>query len=325
MSLQFTGVSRWFASNEAIIHDSSYYVSFDFSIFFPAPWAKKAGKGERNGKGFHMETGIDHTTGTREQAASMNPLYVFLLITSFIVLASGFCFAFPVAIGLPLSILLPLVTHYGVLSGRFPAYTHRIFSPVKLFSVAVFAIFYALAILGTLAADTFQWIALALLAINMVEAVLTEFRQKNHANAVAGAFLVACIPFFRVVLIDDYFALQADFFLYWAIAYTIWNWYFVLKAYPAPGASLFYLGVLLAPFMLLVLFELDAGAWLILRTYTLLLAVVIHTTIARDTFFPRMLSASYDAAVARLDLPWSKAVMAAITILLALPAFLAGI
>jgi hypothetical protein len=272
-----------------------------------------------------METGIDQTTGKPEPAAAMNPLYVFLLISAFIVLASGFCFAFPVAIGLPLAILLPVITHFGVLAGRFPAYTHRIFSPVKLFSVAVFAIFYALAILGTLSAEAFQWIALALLAINMVEAVLTEFRQNNYANAVAGAFLVACIPFFRVVLIDDYFALQADFFLYWAIAYTIWNWYFVLKAYPAPGASLFYLGVLLAPFALLVLFELDPGAWLILRTYTLLLAVVIHTTIARDTFFPRMLSAKYDAAVAVLDLPWTKVAMAAITILLALPALLAGI
>jgi hypothetical protein len=292
---------------------------------FPAPRVEKNGPGERDGRRIQMETGIDHTKGTPEQAAIMNPLYVFLLITSFIVLASGFCFAFPVATGLPLAILLPLITHFGVLAGRFPAYTHRIFSPVKLFSVAVFAIFYALAILGTLSAEAFQWIALALLALNMVEAVLTEFRQKNHANAVAGAFLVACIPFFRVVLIDDYFALQADFFLYWAIAYTIWNWYFVLKAYPAPGASLFYLGVLLAPFALLVLFELDPGAWLILRTYTLLLAVVIHTTIARDTFFPRMLSAKYDAAVRVLDLPWAKVAMAAITILLALPVLLAGI
>ena len=68
-----------------------------------------------------METGIDHTKGTPEQAAAMNPLYVFLLITSLIVLASGFCFAFPVGIGLPLAILLPLITHFGVLAGRFPA------------------------------------------------------------------------------------------------------------------------------------------------------------------------------------------------------------
>jgi hypothetical protein len=93
-----------------------------------------------------------------------------------------------------------------VVKGKFPPYTHRIFSPVKLFSVAVFAIFYALALLDILSAGAFQVIALALLAINMVEAALTEFREGNHANAVAGAFLVVCIPFFRVVLIDGYFA-----------------------------------------------------------------------------------------------------------------------
>jgi hypothetical protein len=111
----------------------------------------------------------------------------------------------------------------------------------------------------------------------------------------------------------------------WAIAYTIWNWYFVLQAYPVQGASMFYLGVLLAPFGLIVLFGVDPGAWLILRTYTLLIAVVVHTTIARDVFFPRMGSVKYDAAAAFLDRKGTRVAMAAIIVLLGLPALLAGI
>ena len=272
------------------------------------------------------ETAATDRTGEAEvRAVPLGALQVSLLVTSFIALASGFLFVFPVSVGLPLAIVLPLATHIGVIRGKFPPYTHKIFSPVKLFSVAVFAIFYAFALLDILSAKAFEVIALALLAINMVEAALTEFREGNHANAVAGAFLVVCIPFFSVVLIDGYFAVQADHFLLWAIACTIWNWYFVLKAYPAQGASMLYLGVLLAPFGLIVLFGVDAGAWLILRTYTLLLAVVVHTTIARDVFFPRMGSDKYDGAVAFLDRKGTRLAMGAIIILLGLPTLLAGI
>ncbi len=139
------------------------------------------------------------------------------------------------------------------------------------------------------------WILFGVLALNIIEATLTDFQTANYFNAVCGIILIVTIPLpikhWWVAKYDgekQFGELIADLPVAWCVLYTLWNAAFVYGENPSYFASS--VCILTVP-LLWMLIRRRSDLWLMGRIYTLGIHILIRSSY--DIFTPVMDSSAW--------------------------------
>jgi hypothetical protein len=156
----------------------------------------------------------------------------------------------------------------------------------------------------------FLLIIVILMYINIAEAVITNIKSKTYFNVISGLALLASafqliynewivvIPKSQEGIVHiGYYITTHWATLFWCIAYTIWNWDFVLSEFSSSIAK-YHIFVLLIPFVV-VLIMFNPGFWLISRVSSLTTGASIQvgfkTKIEEQFYSPK-----FDAFIKRV-------------------------
>lgn len=162
----------------------------------------------------------------------------------------------PINIIMPIFILLTLDTVF--------------FEKLKLSTLVVMRILILFVIFGYMSGELFVKINLIFLAINIMEATLTDFKRQKYYNSLIGLLLAVTIIFIRGTWINPYYTITTGSnigMICWVIVYTIWNWIFVTNEFSA-SIALYHVGILSTPILGMLIFK-DPGMWLMFRAYSL--------------------------------------------------------
>ena len=211
-------------------------------------------------------------------------LLLFLVIFSVSMLTSFF----PLWANVPLHVLLPMV----ILLTR----PMVMFEKLKLSTLVIMRAMIVLVLFHGMSGDTYITIVLIFLIINILEATFTDLlKNKMYFNFVTGLFLAASVLFLGAVwkaevtgpysgLYLTYITDKGSFFhlsnvklyasLAWIVAYTLWNWIFVIGEF-SPSIGYLHIGILSSPILsCLVLW--DPGYWLLMRANSLTAGGIIQ-------------------------------------------------
>ena len=125
--------------------------------------------------------------------------------------------------------------------------------------------------------DLYVKLVLVFLCINILEATLTDLKRKKYCNVVTGIALIITVYFIKGIWLGHYYVAtskDSTGMVLWIIAYTIWNWLFVINEF-SPSISRFHIGVLAAP-IIGSLLTLNPGLWLIFRGNSLTIAGTVQ-------------------------------------------------
>lgn len=191
-----------------------------------------------------------------------------MLILATLVLATiaALTVHYPVAANVPINIVIPaLIILFG---------SAKSFEKLKLSTLIWGRILIAITALGfvggALAVEIIFW----LLRINIVEATIKDYKEKNYANALSGVFVLIGTFLLSGTWLGKYFLIHPESILFWCLAYTLWNWNFVLLNFKSAIAT-FHIAVLAAP-LAYALFMQEIGFWLIMRATSLTIAGCIQ-------------------------------------------------
>lgn len=188
-----------------------------------------------------------------------------LLGTALLALLGATIIYFPLSAGSVLSVLLPA----GILLLK-----AEFFEKLKLGTLIAGRILILLTCLGWFPASLFCTVAVWILQINIAEAVIKDFSQKNYFNAWSGVVLIATLWPIHFEWNGLFILSTKPHALLWILPYTWWNWNFIALNFRRP-ISLFHLGVLAAP-LLFSAVMLNPAYWFAMRSSTLTLAVVVQ-------------------------------------------------
>ncbi|MGI5984798.1 MAG: hypothetical protein GXY01_05255 [Clostridiales bacterium] len=159
------------------------------------------------------------------------------------------------------------------------------FERLKLTTLTLLRIAIVFSVFNILDRQLFVNLVLIFLAINILEATLTDiFRYKRYLNGITGLALAASVYFLRGSWIDltnlsdlgffakymhiyEFHAATATGTICWIIAYTIWNWVFVTNEFSSSVSKL-HVGILASP-ILGCLATWNPGYWLTFRASSL--------------------------------------------------------
>lgn len=189
---------------------------------------------------------------------------------------------FPVWINVPINVVLPVI----VLVKLQPV----MFERLKLTTLVIMRALILLPLFRLIPGKWFVNLVLIFLVINCMEATLTDL-LKNHQpfNFVTGLFLSLSVftlagewfpgvagPLSGIYTAnagprtDALFTTEQVVLIgtvCWFLAYTIWNWLFVIGEF-SPSVAYLHIGILLTP-ILSVLFFANPGYWLVFRANSL--------------------------------------------------------
>lgn len=149
------------------------------------------------------------------------------------------------------------------------------FEKLKLSTLLVMRILIIFPVLGLMDGNLFIKIQIIFLAINILEATITDFKRKKICNGITGIFLAITVFLLGSKWMGNYFISYAtnsnqDILVFatwcWIIAYTIWNWFFIVFEFK-PGIAFLHLGILATPIILGFIF--GPEIWLIARANSL--------------------------------------------------------
>ena len=139
------------------------------------------------------------------------------------------------------------------------------------------------------------WFFYLIVALNIVEASLTDFELGNIANAVSGILLIITMPLpikhWRIAPFDgkkNFGELIADFPLAWCLLYVTWNACFVYAENTMFFASSLCILLICEVWMLA---KKRTDLWLMGRIYTLAIHILIRASY--DVFTPVMGSSTW--------------------------------
>ncbi|MDO5601712.1 MAG: hypothetical protein Q4G07_02985 [Oscillospiraceae bacterium] len=206
----------------------------------------------------------------------------FVVWTAAILVVSMLTSYFPLWINVPVNVILPVIVLVKL--------KMVMFEKLKLTTLVVMRAMILLPLFGVISGKWFVNLILIFLVINCMEATLTDL-LKNHQpyNFVTGLFLSASVlalsgEWFGGVTgpFSGIYTFNAGHFggalfttdkvvligtICWFVAYTIWNWLFVVGEF-SPAVGYLHIGILLSP-ILSVLLTLDPGLWLVFRANSL--------------------------------------------------------
>lgn len=207
---------------------------------------------------------------------------LFLLLFAGITVVSILTSFFPVWANLPINIILPIVMLLKMPMVRFER--------VKLSTLLVMRTLILLPVFGLMTGPFYVKLVLVFLIINILEATFSDLLKSHlYFNFITGLVLAASVlclggtwyegfagPFSAVYTADamrkgaGIFGVN-DVFIWgtvcWILAYTIWNWIFVIGEFD-DAVSYLHIGILLSPILSCVIFQ-NPGYWLIFRANSL--------------------------------------------------------
>ncbi|OCT11850.1 hypothetical protein A8709_28705 [Paenibacillus pectinilyticus] len=148
------------------------------------------------------------------------------------------------------------------------------FEKLKLSTLVIGRILVVLTFLGYFPSDWLVPVIVWLLRINILEATLTDFKNKSFYNVVSGLVLIATSFVISGAWLGSYYITVNEAMIFWAIAYTLWNWDFVIYAFKQP-IGFYHIAVLTTP-LLLVCLSANPGLWLIMRANSLTFAGIFQ-------------------------------------------------
>lgn len=180
--------------------------------------------------------------------------------------------------GASLTIISPLYAN-GLINVIIPIliltfFKSEFFEKLKLSTLAVGRLLVVVTFLGFLPGDWLVQIIIWLLRINILEAMLTDYRNKSYFNVISGLALIGSSFIITGSWLGSYYVTTNAAMLYWAIAYTLWNWDFVIHEFKHQ-VGFYHLAVLTSP-LVLVLLTAEPGLWLIARANTLTFAGIFQ-------------------------------------------------
>lgn len=197
-----------------------------------------------------------------------------ILFACTLAITSGLTIYFPIALHYPINVILPIM-----LAAYF---RDQEFAVSKLVVLAIGGIFVLMTIRDYFPVPWFTALVVLLLRINILMAVIEDFRTGYMLNVVAGLILTLTTYFIDAYWHDYYYTMTSTSLIVWLIAYTLWNYRFVLNQYSS-GISLFHVGVLLSPLVIIAVMG-NPGLWFIGRGVTLVQACMVQV-IAEDRQF----------------------------------------
>jgi hypothetical protein len=196
----------------------------------------------------------------------------FILVLMALVTITTVTLIFPVWANFPINILLPAILIFT--STMVP------FERIKISTLIIgrILIFHT----GLLLLKT-EWLIILLailMYVNILEATVSDFKKKRYLNVVSGlAVLAATHLLFNAewltilprsgegIIHMGYYLIRSPGIVFWAAAYTIWNWNFVTGEF-SPSVSGYHITVLLTPWILVLFFR-DPGIWVLARATSL--------------------------------------------------------
>ncbi|OAS21072.1 hypothetical protein [Paenibacillus oryzisoli] len=148
------------------------------------------------------------------------------------------------------------------------------FEKLKLSTLVIGRVLVVLTFVGYFPSEWLVPIIVWLLRVNILEATLTDFKNKNYYNVFSGLALVATSFVISGAWLGSYYITVNEAMIYWVIAYTFWNWNFVIYEFKQP-IGFYHLAVLTTP-LLIVCLTLNPGLWLIMRANSLTFAGIIQ-------------------------------------------------
>lgn len=148
------------------------------------------------------------------------------------------------------------------------------FEKLKLSTLLIGRFLVVLTVLGSFPSDWLVPIIIWLLRINILEATLTDYKNKSFANVVSGLILIATSFVINGSWLGSYYITENEAMIFWAIAYTLWNWNFVIYTFKQ-SIAYYHIAVLATP-LLLVGLTANPGLWLIMRATSLTFAGIFQ-------------------------------------------------
>ncbi|MDR6548821.1 DUF5692 family protein [Paenibacillus qinlingensis] len=148
------------------------------------------------------------------------------------------------------------------------------FEKLKLATLLIGRILVLLTFLDYFPSDWLVPLIVWLLRINILEATLTDFKNKSYTNVISGLILIATSFVITGSWLSSYYITINDAMIFWAIAYTLWNWNFVIYTFKQ-AIGFYHIAVLTTP-LLLVCLTMNPGLWLIMRANSLTLAGIFQ-------------------------------------------------
>jgi hypothetical protein len=175
----------------------------------------------------------------------------------------------PIWANIPINIIIPIIVLLKLKT--------VFFEKLKLSTLLLMRILVVFAALNLLNGQLYVKIVIIFLVINILEATITDLKRKKYFNFITGLILAISIFYMKGTWFGKYYDanLPTDIgTVFWWIAYTIWNWFFVTNEF-SPSIAKFHLGVLTAP-LIGVLITRNPGLWLIFRANSLTIAGFIQ-------------------------------------------------
>lgn len=182
--------------------------------------------------------------------------------------------------GATLTIFSPLYAN-GIINVLIPIlilifFKSEFFEKLKLSTLAIGRFLVVMTVLGFLSGDWLVTIIIWLLRLNILEATLTDYKNKSYFNVISGIVLIGTSFALTGGWNGTFYLTTNEAMLFWALAYTLWNWTFVIYEFKHQ-IGFYHIAVLLAP-LLFVTFAAQPGFWLIARANTLTFAGIFQIT-----------------------------------------------
>lgn len=196
---------------------------------------------------------------------------------------------FPLWVNVPINVILPIIVLTRL--------KMVMFEKLKLSTLVIMRALILLPLFGVMPGKLFVNIVLVFLVINCMEATLTDL-LKNHQpfNFVSGLVLSLSVftlagewfpgvagPFTAIYTANAGPRTDALFTtnqvvvigtICWFLAYTLWNWLFVIGEF-SPAVGYLHIAILLTPILSAILFA-NPGYWLVFRANSLTCAGVFQ-------------------------------------------------
>ena len=209
---------------------------------------------------------------------------VFLLLFTIVILLISIGSMYqPVYINLVFNVIMPIAVLLTL--------KMVFFEKMKLSTLVVMRTLIVLAAFNLFDGDLYVKIVMVFLAINILEATVTDFKIKKYYNVITGIVLTLTIPLITATWLGVYYtATTANVIgiVCWIVAYTIWNFIFVTNEFSASVSKL-HVGILATPLISMVLLG-NPGFWLLIRANSLTIGGVIQ--IANKQFVEDKLESS---------------------------------
>lgn len=200
---------------------------------------------------------------------SINQNLLLVLLTALFTILTMLTSYNPIWANIPINVVIPIIVLLKLKT--------VFFEKLKLSTLVLMRALIVFAALGFLNGQLYVKIVLIFLAINIMEATLTDLKRKKYFNVVTGLLLTVSILAMNGTWFGKYYdaSLQTSLgTVLWWIAYTIWNWFFVTNEF-SPSIAKYHIGVLVSP-IIGVLVTMNPGLWLIFRANSLTIAGFIQ-------------------------------------------------